>query len=461
MPRIGLLPLYLALYDRALPQCRPPMQAYAERARQALEAAGLEVSPAPICTVQAEFDAAVGAFEREGVDLLVTLHLAYSPSGESAPRLAQSPLPILMLDTTPDFDFGPHTDPAIIMGNHGIHGLQDLASVLRRMGKRYVIEAGHLERSDVVARVATWAQAAAAARRLRTARVGRIGAEFKGMHDFAVEEPVLQSKLGPVVRRAAPAALAPYVPAADSPEVRAILEADRRQFDVSRVDEPTHVDAIRAGCALREFVSRERLSAVTMNFESFTADCGVPTVPFLGASRLMAEGVGYAGENDVLTAALVGALAGPWRDTTFTEMFCPDWKGGSVFLSHMGEINFRLAARRPVLVANPYPWAKITPPAIVACSPRPGPAVFVNLVPGPQDAFSLILAPVEVLPEPPDSRYAGHIRAWIKPRMPVEQFLPAYSRHGGTHHAALLLGDRLDDLRRFATLAGIPEVVIS
>ena len=52
---------------------------------------------------------------------------------------------------------------------------------------------------------------------------------------------------------------------------------------------------------------------------------------------------GYAGEGDNLTAALVGALIRTYPDTTFTEMFTPDWEQNLILLSHMGEINPRLA----------------------------------------------------------------------------------------------------------------------
>ncbi|MCL4377237.1 MAG: hypothetical protein M1409_02460 [Actinobacteria bacterium] len=45
-----------------------------------------------------------------------------------------------------------------------------------------------------------------------------------------------------------------------------------------------------------------------MNFSVLTADSGFPTIPFLEASKSMARGIGYAGEGDVLTAALTGSL---------------------------------------------------------------------------------------------------------------------------------------------------------
>jgi L-arabinose isomerase len=280
------------------------------------------------------------------------------------------------------------------------------------------------------------------------------------MHDFVVAAETLRTKLGPVVQRVSPADIAAGVPQVGSAEVRRELALDRERFNVSGVEPSAHVDAVRAGLALRRFVDERGLTAVTMNFESFTADCGMPTVPFLEASKLMARGIGYAGENDALTAALVGALGAACGPTTFTEMFCPDWKGGSVFLSHMGEINVALAAQKPLLIAPAYPWAKITPPVIAACTLEPGPAVFVNITPGPDDTFGLILAPVAVLPEPAESRYAEKIRAWIKPRCSLETFLQEYSRHGGTHHAALVMGDRTPVLEKFAFLAGIECVRI-
>ena len=35
-----------------------------------------------------------------------------------------------------------------------------------------------------------------------------------------------------------------------------------------------------------------------------------------------------------------GALLSGIEEVTFTEMFCPNWRDGSVFLSHMGEFNY-------------------------------------------------------------------------------------------------------------------------
>src|SRR5262245_58624334 len=125
-PHIALLPLYLALYDRSLPALRGEQTAFLARVVDGLRAAGLEVAAAPICCVRADVEAALRAFAAAPPDLIITLHLAYSPSLESADVLAGQDLPILMLDVTPDAGFGFAVDPQRLLQNHGIHGLQDL-----------------------------------------------------------------------------------------------------------------------------------------------------------------------------------------------------------------------------------------------------------------------------------------------------------------------------------------------
>jgi L-arabinose isomerase len=50
------------------------------------------------------------------------------------------------------------------------------------------------------------------------------------------------------------------------------------------------------------------------------------------------------------------------------------------------------------------------------------------------------------------------VRAWVRPAGKVAEFLEAYSRAGGTHHSALVLGDRADALAAFGRMSGL-EVV--
>jgi len=241
-------------------------------------------------------------------------------------------------------------------------------------------------------------------------------------------------------------------------DIEAEIARDHEAFDC-QADAAIHVFSVRVGLALRRMLEADACGACSVNFLAFRNADG-PPVPFLEISKAMARGIGYGGEGDVLTASLVGALAAVFPETTFTEVFCPDWHGNSLFLSHMGEINPRMIEDKARLTQRPFPYTPAPDPAVLVGPLRPGPAVYANLAPGPDDSFSLILAPVEILQDTSGEAMANTVRGWIRPAVPVADFLEAYALLGGTHHSALVSGERLEALCAFAAFAGIEPHVI-
>ncbi|MCC6695212.1 MAG: hypothetical protein IT365_06240 [Candidatus Hydrogenedentes bacterium] len=459
-PRVGLLPLYLKLYDDTMPELRVAFDPFMKQVVDGFETRGVGVVRWPVCRLREEFREAVAAFEREGVDAIVTLHLAYSPSLESVDALVHSALPVVMLDTTMDESFGLDVDPARIMFDHGVHGVQDLASMLRRRGKRYEVIAGHVSEAEMFERACGRVRAVAGARCFRGMRVLRIGETFSGMGDFTVHDDLLQAVLGVRVDQMGVDSVAACAAKIDAGSLEREMREDRSRYDVD-VPEEVHRRSVRVGLALRKVLEEGGYGAFSMNFLAFDrCDGPVDTVPFLEASKAMARGLGYAGEGDVLTAALVGALNAAFGMTTFTEIFCPDWRGDALFLSHMGEVNPETAAAKPRLCEKDFPWTGARNPAVLTCAPAPGPAVLVNLAPGPDETFSLIAARVEVLGDGTHPAMRDSVRGWIRPEKGVRRFLEEYSRHGGTHHSALVLGDRVDAVAAFGEYAGIDVVVL-
>ncbi len=452
--KIGLLPLYLELYDRMVPAGRTALEKYYRQVAEALRHKGLDVVTAPVCRLAPEFRRAVKNFEAAGVDALVTLHLAYSPSLESAATLAATSLPIIVLDTTPDWDFGPRQAPAAIMHNHGIHGVQDMCNLLLRLGKKFAIEAGHWQRSDVLDRVTARVRSAAIAGRMRHARVGRIGPSFEGMGDFCVPEKALREQIGVEVVSAHPAVLKRLARSVTAAEVAREMAAHRKIFKIAPGAAAAHRRSAHAGLVVRRWLARERLTAFSVNFLAVGPSAGLPVMPFLEASLAMGRRIGYAGEGDVLTAALVGAIAAVFPETTFTEMFCPDWRGGRVFLSHMGEWNVRLASARPRLMEYDFIFGRAENPVRPVGCLKSGAAVFVNLAPLGGARFRLILAPVRMDAPRGADRMADTVHGWFKPQMSLADFLAGYSRQGGTHHAALVYGGQMDVLAGFGEAMG-------
>ena len=451
---VGLLPLYLKLYDDTAPEARPGVEHFLNTIVAELGKRNLNVLAAPVCRVADEFAVAVTGFERAQVDAIVTLHLAYSPSLESAQALASTRMPIIVLDTTPAYDFSPLQSPDEIMFNHGIHGVQDLCNLLLRHGKAFQIEAGHWEHSDVLDRVTRRAQAARLAMAMRTARVGRIGNPFKGMGDFAVPDEVMRETIGVTVVPVEPGVIGARMADVTGREVEAEMASDMATFAAGGLNAEAYRRTACVGLAVRRWIEQEHLSAFTVNFMEANRAAGVPTMPFLEASKGMARGIGYAGEGDALTAALVGALASVFPETTFTEMFCPDWAGDSIFLSHMGEMNVALTAEKPRLIEKAFSFIDTENPVLAVGRFRGGAAVFVNLAPGPSNTYTLIVAPVAVLDVEGKDAMGDSIHGWFRPAQPVADFLAAYSKIGGTHHAALVYGDVAGSIAAFGEMMG-------
>ena len=89
--KIGLLPLYIELYDQVSPEVRPRMEAFYEEIAKQIEERGIDVERTEdFCRLEPEFEKAIADFEATKVDAIVTLHMAYSPSLESIEALKKT-----------------------------------------------------------------------------------------------------------------------------------------------------------------------------------------------------------------------------------------------------------------------------------------------------------------------------------------------------------------------------------
>ncbi|HTO22459.1 MAG TPA: hypothetical protein VMQ10_08230 [Spirochaetia bacterium] len=459
--RIGLLPLYLKLYDDLDKDGsrRVRIDEFPRTIAAELEKRGIGVVSAPVCRVEKEFSAAVRRLEAEGVDALVTLHLAYSPSLESSDALASTRLPVIVLDTTPTWSYAPDQDPEELMYNHGIHGVQDMCNLLLRNGKPFVIEAGHWQKSDVLDRVAAHVLPARMAACMRRGKVGILGKPFKGMGDFYVPAEKIKSTIGAKVKSMERETMQKLVAGVKAADVSRELAEDDARYAKDGVSPEAHARSVKMGLAIRRWAEKEALTALTFSFLDMKKKDGYLTAPFLEMCKSMQRGLGYAGEGDTLTALLVGALASAFPETSFTEMFCPDWEHDTLFLSHMGEVNPALLAGRPALREMDYHYSATDNPALVVGRFKAGDVMLVNLAPT-AEGYRLVIAPVRMLDVPGTDRHGESIRGWFKPRLPIADFLAAYSRVGGTHHLAVTYAKDTGPFEEFGRLMGWEVAVI-
>ncbi len=456
-PKIGLLPLYIALYDQTSPKRRVHLEGFYQTLCRELRFKGLDVVEAPICCVKPEFERAVKELELSGVDALVTLHLAYSPSLESADVLAKTKLPIIVLDTTPDYKFD-HTVSAERVGsNHGIHGVQDMCNMLIRNGKDFQIFAGHYEHSDVLDKVANAAKGAKMANAMKNAKVGHFGGPFEGMGDFLIPTDELEQTIGMKVAVFNDGDM----PAVSAEETLAEYEADCLKYNMNGVTYEEYKGSCRTALGIRKWIKENGITAFTMNFNGVNGDTQFDYMPFTEACKSMANGIGYAGEGDVMTAAFVGALLSVYEETTFAEMFCPNWEANTIYMSHMGEYNPKCVSEAPVFKIMNFPYGKNAGnPALMLSVFKAGDLVYTSLNPIGNGKYRLILTKAQGVEAPYQTSFKDDVSGWIKPCLPLTEFLPAFSRLGGIHHGAMIYGGDIDALASFGRIMGWEVEVI-
>lgn len=455
--KIGVLPLYLALYDELRPDMRASLAKFKDRVVETLggcvDSNDIELIEAPITTLRSDADRVAELFGNGRVDLLVTLHLAYSPSLLVADLLSRIGVPILVLDTTPARTFELEND-SYLTQNHGVHGVMDLTSVLTSRGTPYRVVAGHIDDEAYRTRIAAQLTGAVMAKRFKDQRIGVTGAPFAGMGDFEIRADRLSREFGIDAISIAPEVVAEIAGDVDASEVDRMIAVDRKHFSCDGVSAEVHEGEVRSYLAIRRLCHERGLSGYTMNFQH-TGPALPP--PFYAVSRLMAEGIGYAGESDIITAAFGRAADLLPGRSMFSEIFCVDWDADQIMFSHMGEIspafagpgNARLVEKQALGHERASLYFRF---AVEAMS-----VTLVNIGVNSGVPVRIVTAPLELI----ERDLAPGVEAphfFARPSGKVSDFLESYAAAGGGHHVYLVEGDVRTEIETMCGHLGIPHV---
>ena len=448
--KIGLLPLYIKLYDDCGTD-RTYTQAFYNRMAGLLKNQGFEVIKNDYCRIKEEFKAAVTKFESEGADVIVTLHMAYSPSLESIDALCGTDLPIVVLDSTEAFGLNYLESPNPIGNNHGIHGVMDMCNLLKQRGKPYAIASGHENNSNVIKKTADFIKAAVAAKSIKGSKVGAFGTSFDGMGDFLISKEEAKYTFGIEIVSFSDAEMKALTEKVSDEEVAKEKAEYEKELDFAVPDDRLDVvdKSVRAALAVRKGVEEKGLDAFSVNFLDVSSD-NLSSMPFVECCKAMQRGIGYAGEGDVLTASFVGALLKGFKDVSFIEIFCPDWKNDKLLISHMGEMNYSVAEEKPVLEYSPFIYTSAKHCIKGLAKFRKGPAVFGNLYKDCDGKYKLLFANVEMVDGEPGFEHS--IRGWFKAEKPVAEFLETLSEYGAIHHSFLVYDVDIKALEYFGKL---------
>lgn len=443
---VVVAPLYLAFYDEVDADLRNRIYPMVDSVVAKLSE-NAEVTVAPIITNNENVEDLKKLAKEDSVDAVITLHMSYSPSLLICDALKEINKPLLVLDTTCDDGFAEMYGDYLLK-NHGIHGVMDMCSVLQSMNVSYRVCAGSLESEAFAKKIKKEMDLLLACARFKNQKIGKTGEKFFMMGDFDVPYSYLEEKFGLTVSEIAEKDLLACYDDIDEEKVNAEYLKEKELYSFEG-DEQSLKNNIKQYLALKKFFGEQNITAYTMNFGDFYDS---PS-PFYAICRLMAEGFGYAGEGDVLTASLGRAL-NTIGMASFSEIFCPDWSRDLLIFSHMGETDRRFAKKDfPVTLREKAAMGKTLISYYYEYESEARDITIVTWAKTPC-GVKLITSKMQIVDYPiMDTFGAPHFVA--KTPMPLPEYLEEYSRLGGGHHLYMIAGDKIAEVKAFAQLIGV------
>jgi len=453
--KVGLLALIAEWYDRR-PEIKSMMVEFADELIGTLSAF-VKIDFPGVCSTREQVDQAVAGFEASRQDLIMVLLLTYTPSHTALSALNFTRLPILIFNTQRLYAVTGEMTALDITKNHGMHGVQDMANVLLRVGRKFHLVTGHYKDERTLAEVKSWCDAARLVSFLRHMRIGLLGYPMEGMGDFGLDQTAFLGQVGVRVHHIAMKAVAAQAKIAPGDEIAARMAEDRQRFKFEKdITDKEHEASSRLEWALRQILRNRGLHGFACHFIAVGEEGWMDTLPFLATSKLLAEGYGFGGEGDVTSAVAVAMMQELVDLANFTEMFTMDFADNAVLMAHMGESNWKMARQDEPLWLRRAPQDMVdlrVDPLRLTFSLEPGEATLVSLTTQANGKLKFIVTEGQVVDFP---YIAGlslpHYK--FRPDGDLSDVLTLFSMEGASHHQAMAYGRWAVTVEKIAALLG-------
>ncbi len=450
-PRIGLLPTGHSYYWDQFPNLKALGLNMYTKLREQLEKTGDVVAPELVDTRE-KAEAAGLFFQAQNIDILLIFPLGYAPGMcvEPVARKVNVPLRILNAHEESSYDYA-SADTTVYLHHEGVCCVPEYAGALVNMGKSFRVRTGFFGDSRLWDEVRADCHGAAAARAFRKLNVGLIGQTYTNMTDMAIDEHRLLRAMGRLLVR---------------PEVEEIEEASSRvtpkqledmyrqfrtMYDVDPTVTNDHMkESARLAVAYDEVIHKYDIHAFGYYWwgekEEITS---LRSQSALAVSRLASMGRPGVTEGDVKTAMAMKIMDLMGAGGMFVEFFSMDFDENFILMGHDGPSNINVAEGRPQLQHLKVHHGKSGHGLGIDFKVPEGPVTLLNMTQfNAGDTFKLLASAGTVIPG--DTLRIGNPNCRVRVSQSVSEFMDAWCQQGPSHHIALGLGDRVDEIEAFA-----------
>ncbi|MCA8882845.1 MAG: L-arabinose isomerase [Rhodobacteraceae bacterium] len=392
----------------------------------------------------------------------------FSPSKMWIRGLSQLTKPLMHLHTQFNRELPWSEIDMNYMNTHqAAHGDREAGFIHTRMRLARKVVVGHWSDRKVHDRIDAWARAARAWHDWQGGKIVRIGDNMRQVAVTDGDRVSAEMAFGFTIDTFGVGDLVAEMAAIPDARVADLAAGYCDLYDVapdlapggSRHEALRH--AARQELGLRKFLGDRGAMGMTHTFEDLH---GLDQLPGFAPQRLMADGIGHAGEGDWRTSALVRALKvmghGLSGATSFMEDYTYDLTEGQevVLGSHMLEICPTIASGKPRVEIHPLGIGGKSDPVRLVFDAVKGDALNASLI-DLGNRFRLVVNAVEAVDHPDLPKLPVARTVWrCKPDFATA--CAAWIHAGGAHHTAFSHDVTTEVLTDFATIAGIEMTLI-
>ena len=353
--------------------------------------------------------------------------------------------------------------------NQAAHGDREFGFMVSRLRMNRKVVVGHWSDDEVQERLGVWSRAACAWADSQDMRVARFGDNMRSVAVTEGDKVEAQIRLGYQVSGYGVGDLVEHISAVSDASLNTLIQAYEDSYTMSddlRSGGQRHSSIVESGrieLGLRSFLGQGNFKAFTTTFENLH---GMVQLPGLAPQRLMAEGIGFAGEGDWKTAALVRAMkvmaSGLAGGTSFMEDYTYHFNPSNmqVLGSHMLEICPTIASAKPRLEVHPLGIGGKADPARLVFNTPAGAGINASLV-DMGNRFRMIVNDVDVVDAEHDMPKLPVARALWIPQPDLKIGAAAWIYAGGAHHTGFSQALTWEHIADYADIAGIEFVRIN
>ncbi len=352
--------------------------------------------------------------------------------------------------------------------NQSAHGGREFGFIASRMRINRKVVVGHWENENVIKQIDDWCRVACAVDDSKNMKVARIGDNMRQVAVTEGNKVSAQIQFGYEVNGYGVGDVVKFIDQVTDKDVdRLIQEYDDSYTLVANVrnggsHHQSLRDAAKIEIGMRAFLTDGGFTAFTDTFEDLH---GMKQLPGIATQRLMASGIGFGGEGDWKTAALVRTMKVMGFDLNGGNSFMEDYTyhfdptRSTVLGSHMLEICPSIARSDVRVEVHPLGIGGKEDPARLVFNGGSGKALNASII-DMGNRFRMLVNTVDALDIENEMPNLPVARVLWDPHPNLDIAASAWILGGGAHHTGYSENLSAEQLEDFADMFGIEFLLI-